>query len=63
MAYKLIDENYCPYVGEKRKQFICDTDADILKLPACCVGSSAVSIEIGKVWVVNTSGKWVAFGG
>ena len=63
MAFRLINEAYCPCVGEQRKEFICDTDADLENLPSCCVGSSAVSIESGKVYVVNTSGEWVAFGG
>lgn len=63
MAYVLIDETYCPYVRERRKKFICDTDTDVATLPACCVGSTAVSIESGKTYMANTSGKWVAFGG
>lgn len=63
MAYKMIDEVYCPYVGAMRREFICDTDADFDKLPACCVGSTAVSLETGNVRVVNSAGKWVAFGG
>lgn len=63
MAYKVIDETYCPYVGEKRKEFICDTDADFAKLPKCCTGSTAVSIASGTVKIVNTQGEWVTFGG
>ena len=63
MAYKLIKETYCPYADSSRKEFICDTDADFAKLPPCCVGSTAVSIASGNVMVVNTSGKWVMFGG
>lgn len=62
MAYKLINETYCPYVNESRKEFICDTDADFTNLPDACVGSTAVSIESGKVMVVNTEGNWVEFG-
>lgn len=45
------------------KEFLCDTDADFASLPVASVGSSAVSIESGDVMVVNTSGKWVKFGG
>lgn len=63
MAYKLVDETYCPYARDNRKEFICDTDADIESLPNCCVGSTAVSIESGNVFIVNTNGEWVAFGG
>ena len=62
MAYKLIDETYCPYVNASRKEFICDTDADFNDLPECCLGSAAVSIDSGNVMIVNTSGEWVAFG-
>jgi hypothetical protein len=44
-------------------EYLCDTDADIANLPESCVGSTAVSIESGKVYIVNTEGKWVEFGG
>lgn len=63
MAYKLIDETYCPYVREMRKEFICDTDADIAKLPKCCAGSTALVVESGKYFMVNASGEWAEFGG
>lgn len=63
MAYKMIDEAYCPYVRAMRREFICDTDADFADLPECCVGSTAVSLETGNVRVVNSKGEWVAFGG
>lgn len=43
------------------KEFLCDTDADFASLPECCVSSMAVSIESGKVMVVNTAGSWVEF--
>lgn len=49
--------DFCP------SEYLCDTDADFENLPDANVGSSAVSIESGKVMIVNTSGKWVAFGG
>jgi hypothetical protein len=63
MAYKLIKETYCPYADSSRKEFICDTDDDFANLPPCCVGSSAVSINSGRVMVVNASGEWATFGG
>lgn len=63
MAYKLIKEEYCAYADAKICEFICDTDADFSSLPACCTGSSAVSLATGAVHVVNTSGEWVPFGG
>lgn len=63
MAHKQIDEIYCPYVEEMRKEFLCDTDADFATLPKCCMGSTAVSIETGNVRIVNSNGDWVAFGG
>ena len=63
MAYKQINKTFCPYSNDYVGEFICDTDADVSTLPKCCTGSTAVSIESGKVFIVNTSGEWVAFGG
>lgn len=63
MAYKLIKEEYCVYVDDEVREFICDTDADFADLPTSCVGSTAVSVETGNVYVVNASGAWVKFGG
>ena len=63
MAYKLIKEEYCACVDAQRKEFLCDTDADVDTLPQCCTGSTAVSAETGNVAVVNASGEWVPFGG
>ena len=63
MAVKKIDECYCPYVGEYRKEFVCDNDTDIASLPKCACGSTAVVISSGKVYMVNTQGAWVEFGG
>lgn len=64
MARKLISRNFVPYQDEDRVEYIVDTDADLEDLPeGCGTGSTAVSIESGKVMVVNTKGEWVAFGG
>ena len=63
MAYKLIDEIYCPYTRSKRKEFICDTDADVANLPKSCAGSTALVVESGKYFMVNASGEWAEFGG
>ena len=63
MAIKLINQEFCPYSKETKKEFLCDTDADFASLPTACTGSTAVSIESGSVMIVNTTGEWVAFGG
>lgn len=63
MAIKLIDREFCPYSGQTKDEYICDTDADFASLPTACTGSTAVSIATGNVRIVNTSGNWVAFGG
>ena len=63
MAIKLINQEFCPYSKEVKKEYICDTDTDFYSLPKCCTGSTAVSIASGKVRIVNTKGEWVAFGG
>lgn len=62
MAYKLIDETYCPYNKGRKKEYICDTDEDIAKLPKCCTGSTAMVVESGKIFMVNASGEWKPFG-
>ncbi|MBO5969328.1 MAG: hypothetical protein J6S14_12610 [Clostridia bacterium] len=63
MAYKLIKEEYCPYVNAERREYLCDTDADFANLPESCTGSAAVSAATGNVYVENASGAWVKFGG
>ena len=62
MAFKWIGKVWCPYAKDYRKEFICDTDADVENLPECPSGSSALVAASGKVYVVNASGKWVEFG-
>lgn len=63
MALKLIDERYCPYIGEEVRKYICDTEEDIADLPTCCPQSTALVCSTGDVYVVNASGEWVKFGG
>lgn len=62
MAIKLTNKEYCPFVDEYKSEFICDTDEDFANLPKCCTGSTAVSLQSGKIRVVNTVGEWVPFG-
>lgn len=64
MGIKLISSSYCGCIEDNQKEYIVDTDADLEKLPKCSgTGSCAVSLESGKVKVVNTQGEWVVFGG
>lgn len=63
MAYKIINEAYCPYANAQLREFICDTDADVENLPKCCTGSKAVSVATGITHMVNASGYWVPLGG
>lgn len=64
MAYKMVARNYNSCCDDYKCEYIADTDADLAELPQCDrVGSTAVSLESGKVMVVNTQGKWVEFGG
>ena len=63
MAIKQIGEEYCPFAGEYRKEFICDTVDDASNLPTSCVGSMAIVPGAGKVYMVNASGQWTEFGG
>ena len=63
MGIKLINQEFCPYIGDTQREFLCDTDGDFANLPDACTGSTAVSIESGNVMIVNTSDEWVDFGG
>lgn len=47
----------------KPREFVCDTEEDIVNLPACCIGSAALIISTGDIYVVNANGEWVKFGG
>ena len=61
MAIKLINTTWCDCREDYVAEYLCDTDADLATLPTACTGSTAVSIESGKVKIVNTSGQWVSF--
>lgn len=63
MAIKKVNREWNPYLGDYKRDFIVDTEADVANLPECSTGSSALVIESGAVYIVNTSGNWVAFGG
>lgn len=63
MAVKLINKEYSPYLDEYKHDYIVDTESDIASLPECCVGSSALVVESGAVYMVNASGIWAVFGG
>ena len=63
MAIKLMLREYRVWMDDYKHEYICDTDADLANLPECTgTGSTAVSLESGKVMVVNTQGEWVVFG-
>ena len=62
MAIKTLSKGYGQ--GEHcRLECLCDNEADAADLPICACGSIAVIIETGNVYVVNSSGEWVKFGG
>lgn len=62
MAIKLTDRKWCAHADDYQHEFICDEDADFENLPEAGTGSTAVSIQSGKVMVVNTQGEWMPFG-
>lgn len=45
------------------ENFTCDTADDVATLPKCLPGSQAVVIATGDLYVANSSGEWVKFGG
>lgn len=63
MGIKLVTREYVACLDDYKREFIVDTDADFNKLPTACTGSTAVSIESGRVMIVNSAGVWVEFGG
>ena len=70
MAHKLIRSECVPISDEHKvdsvivlREYIVDTDADFANLPKSDPSSTAVSLESGRIMVVNTQGKWVEFGG
>lgn len=62
MAYKLVNEEWCPTLSDCQRDYVCDTESDVANLPKCCTGSSALVVESGKVYVVNASGVWAVYG-
>ena len=63
MGHKIIDKRFIPLTNQVMYDYIIDTDEDVANLPQSPVGSNAVSLASGTVFVVNTQGEWVAFGG
>ena len=62
MAYKMIDQKYGSGCGY-RKEYICDEESDVARLPACCTGSTALVVKTGNIYMVNASGVWAKFAG
>ena len=66
MAFNWINKKWSPNAKDHdkdRKEFICDTEADVSTLPECVPGSTALICTTGDVYIVNASGQWVKFGG
>lgn len=62
MAIKLIARGRKPHTDCPYEEYICDTEADIADLPKSCVGSTALVVESGRIYMVNASGEWKPFG-
>ena len=60
---KLVDKHWCPLQSDYQHEYICDAEADVAELPACCTGSAALVVDSGAVYMVNASGAWAVFGG
>ena len=63
MAIKCTNQAYAACQPDYKREFICDTEADVENLPQCCPMSTAVVADSGSVYIVNASGNWVKFGG
>lgn len=44
-------------------EIFCDTDADIAKLPAAPLGSRAIVVSNGNLYLVDSAGVWHAMPG
>ena len=62
MAIKLIEREWHPELNDYKHDYVCDAEADVSTLPESCCGSSALVIETGDVYVVNTQGVWTKVG-
>lgn len=48
------------YRRPAKKEYFCDTESDVTKLPTdCAPGSTAKVIETGNVYMADSTGKWV----
>lgn len=63
MAYELVGKEWCQIQQDYRLSFIVDTEADIETMPDSIVGSNALVVDTGAIYMVNASGNWVPFGG
>ena len=66
MAIKLLSKKLMTVqkgAPEYKCEYLCDTAADVSNLPECAPSSTALVIQPGEVYIVNTTGKWTKFGG
>lgn len=56
--YSLIEQNGRATNGVK--QYACDTESDLQSIARyCTLGDAAIVVETGKVYMMNSEGKWV----
>lgn len=41
------------------KEFVIDTAADLITIPPCQMGSTALDISTSEVYMMNGNGEWV----
>ena len=63
MAIKLVNQEWCVCQNAYQYDYIVDAEADVVNLPECCTGSSALVVESGAIYMVNASGVWALYGG
>lgn len=62
LAISIIGKKWVPgTISDMTVDYLCDTDADFVRLPKSIPGSKAVSVLTGNIKVVNASGEWVDF--
>ena len=58
MAIKEVRREWDECQLDYTKEFILHTEADVAKLPKCCIGSTAIVSETGNVYVCGKGKVW-----
>lgn len=63
MGFKLVDSTWNPNLQDYVKVFLVDQESDVASLPESCTYSKAIVLDVGAVYMVDTTGQWKKYGG